>query len=80
MRTAELLNALAKSGAGIECTVKSDFATVTTLYKPGLRGGAPTLFEAALLLAQRVHLHPHCPPEVRDALHEYDAHTANLRL
>lgn len=80
MRTAELLNALAKADYGIECRVRADFATVTTLYKPELRGGAPTLFEAALLLAQRLHLHPHCPPEVRDALHEYDTHTANLSL
>ena len=80
MRTAELLNALAKADPGIECTVTSDHATVTTLYEPRLSETAPTLFEAALRLAQRIHLHPPCPPKVRYALHEYDDHTVNLRL
>jgi len=80
MRTAELLNALAKVYPGIGCQVKADYATVTTFYRPELRSGAPTLFEAALLLAQALHLHPRCPPKVRDALHEYNAHSANLSL
>ncbi len=80
MRTAELLDALAKADNGIVCTVKPNHAIVISKYRPKMHGAGKTLFQAAFELAGKMRLHLDCPPEVRDALDEYEYHTACLRL
>jgi len=75
MRTAELLNALAKSSPGIECLLDARHATVTTLYQPSIRGLSTTLFTAAFEVAKQMIVHPDCPPAVKRALEAYDVHT-----
>lgn len=78
MRTAELLNALAEAEPGIECTLVSNFATVTPLYLPLLDGKGKTLFAAAFKLAKKLVTHPQCPSSVMAALRKYDQHTERL--
>lgn len=78
MRTAELLNALAKIDPGIECTLVSGRAAVTTLYEPLLGGEGKTLFAAAFQLAKKLTVHPQCPASITAALSEYDEHTECL--
>lgn len=80
MRTEELLDALAKAGCGITCTVKSDRAIVTSNYKPRMLGAGDTLFQAAFQLAGKMSLHLDCPPEVKEALDNYDYHSRCLSL
>lgn len=78
MRTAELLNALAKADSGIKCMLVPNHATVNTLYSPLLVGEGKTLFAAAFQLAKKLAIHSQCPPSVNAALHEYDQHTESL--
>jgi len=80
MRTAELLNALAKTEPGLLCQVGPNRSTVETLYKPRVRCSSPTLFEAALLVAAALFAHPDCPPKVRAALDAYDRHIKHPSL
>lgn len=80
MRITELLNALARHDPGIEVYLDSKWATVTTLYKPSLRGLGKTLFEAAFEVAQQMTYYPDCPPDVKAALDAYDDHSNFLSL
>jgi len=80
MRTAELLDALAKVDDGIVCTVKPNYAIVTSKYRPRMHGAGKTLFQAAFELAGKMLLHTNCPSEVKKALDDYEYHTACLRL
>ena len=80
MRTAEILDALAKTEPGLLCTVGPNQSTVETLYAPQIRCSAPSLFKAARLVAIELHAHVHCPPAVSAALDGYEYHTACLQL
>lgn len=80
MRTGELLDALAKAGCGITCTVKLDRAIVTSNYRPKMTGAGDTLFQAAFQLAEKMHLHLDCPPDVKEALDDYNDHSVCLQL
>jgi len=80
MRTAELLNALAKTEPGLLCLVGPNCSTIETLYKPRVRYEAATLFEAALLVAAEVYIYHNCPAEVKAALDAYEHHTEALTL
>ena len=80
MRTGELLNALTQNEAGVVCDMTPNHALVITQYPPGLIGEGDTLFEAALLVAAELFLHPDCPPEVKTALEEYDHRTKIMSL
>lgn len=78
MRTAKLLDALAKAGNGITCTVKSDGVIVTSNYKPRMLGSGDTLFQAASQLAGKMSHHLDCPLEVKEALDDYYSRCLSL--
>lgn len=80
MRTGEILKALTH-GDGIEIHAAHNWATVTTIYRPYLRGLiGGSIFEAAIKVSQQMITHPDCPPEVKAALKTYDKHSRTLQL
>ena len=80
MRTSELSSALASRDPGIEITLDSRRATMSTLYEPILHGHGKTLFDAAFDLAKQMIRHPDCPPDVEAALDSYNGRTCVFAL